>query len=447
MFSKLIFRWFFLALSMSTTLYSGCAGLDNKTSKKLIASQERVRLYPKECLGYIGLGNAYSELNQFQKAIVPYREAIRLNLCSNKDYIYLYIGDSHNELGQLKLAIEAYKEAIRNNPNYAKAHFKLGQMYKKLPNSEEAIITFKRAIDIEPNNPEAHLALGNIYQGLNRYEEAIVSYLEVYRLDSKYNWIQSVINNLKQKSGQTKPLPPIKEQPQSPKHKKEPPSLQVGSGSGFFVSKKGLVITNAHVVKDCNKITVGDKLNKQVPTELVNTDRRNDLALLKVPTLEMVSDASKSLIQKLGVVVVPLADKGLLRSDDVRQGEEVLVAGYPLSDVLSNKMIVTFGNVSATRGMNDDSGGFQLDAAVQYGNSGGPIYDMSGNIVGVVVSRLNKQMFNSENVNFGIKASTVRQFLVANGIPSKKSGQKENKSGEQISEIARNQTVMVMCYK
>ena len=50
-------------------------------------------------------------------------------------------------------------------------------------------------------------------------------------------------------------------------------------------------------------------------------------------------------------------------------------------------------------------------------------------------------------MNFGIKASNVRQFFVANGIPSKKSEQKKEKSGEQIAEIARNQTVMVVCYK
>ena len=73
----------------------------------------------------------------------------------------------------------------------------------------------------------------------------------------------------------------------------------------------GHVITNAHVVKGCNRVTVGDNANKQVSADIINTDRSNDLALLKLSTLEMASAESKSLIQKLSIVVVPLASKGL----------------------------------------------------------------------------------------------------------------------------------------
>ena len=71
---------------------------------------------------------------------------------------------------------------------------------------------------------------------------------------------------------------------------------------------------------------------------------------------------------------------------------------------------VTKGIISANRGLGDDRGQFQMDAAVQPGNSGGPVYDANGNIVGVVVAQLNKLKFAKaigslpENVNFGIKA-------------------------------------------
>jgi S1-C subfamily serine protease len=67
---------------------------------------------------------------------------------------------------------------------------------------------------------------------------------------------------------------------------------------------------------------------------------------------------SKSLIQKLNIAVVPLAAKGLLRSDDVRLGEKILVAGYPFGDIFSNTIKVTSGVVSATRGSRYDSGQF-----------------------------------------------------------------------------------------
>jgi S1-C subfamily serine protease len=254
----------------------------------------------------------------------------------------------------------------------------------------------------------------------------------------------------------TKPSP-RQQQAQTGKESTFPPpkvsTAQSGTGSGFFVSKMGHIITNAHVVKGCNKITVGDSANKQVPAEVVNTDRTNDLALLKLSSLDMVSAETKSLIQKLSISVVPLASKGLLRSGDVKLGEKVLVAGFPFGDFFSNTIKVTTGIVSATRGAGDDSGQFQLDAAVQPGNSGGPIYDSGGNIVGVVISQLDKLKVAKaigslpENVNFGIKASTVRQFLISSGLPSKKAEQTEEKSTQQLAEIAQNQALMVMCFQ
>ena len=131
----------------------------------------------------------------------------------------------------------------------------------------------------------------------------------------------------------------------------------------------------------------------------------------------------------------------------------MLVAGYPYGEIFGDAIKVTKGIVSSNRGMGDDITQFQIDAAVQPGNSGGPIYDQKGNIVGVVVSQLNKLKFAKmvgsmpENVNFGIKASTVRQFLSSSGLPSKWATRSKRISTRDLAKIAKNQAVMVVCQK
>ncbi len=265
----------------------------------------------------------------------------------------------------------------------------------------------------------------------------------------KGKWVRNEF--LHPKKVTTPPKPPVAAK--APK----PPPPQSGSGSssgsGFFVSKTGHVITNEHVVDDCNRITVGDNANRQAPADVAETDRRNDLALLKLSSLDMASAETKSLIKKLDIKTMPLAARGLLRPKDVELGEKVLVAGYPYGDIYSNTIKVTRGIVSANRGPDDDSGQFQMDAAVQAGSSGGPIYDENGNIVGVVVSQLDKLKMVKErgsipeNVNFGIKASTVRQFLTSSGLPTKWSERSEGMSTKQLAKIAEKQTLMVMCHR
>ena len=166
----------------------------------------------------------------------------------------------------------------------------------------------------------------------------------------------------------------------------------------------------------------------------------------------MASAETKSLMQKLGIKIVPLASEGLMRSEDVELGEDLLVAGYPYGEIFSSTIKVTTGIVSAMRGLGDDSSQFQMSAPVQPGSSGGPIYDGNGNIVGVVNAQLNKRKFEKivgsipENVNFGIKASTVRQFLNASGLPTKWSKRSKSMSTRELAKIAKSQTVMVVCH-
>ena len=131
---------------------------------------------------------------------------------------------------------------------------------------------------------------------------------------------------------------------------KKPPTPYINTtGSGFFVSKLGHIITNEHVVRQCGSVTVGDNTNNQVTASVLDTDKRNDLALLRISSTKMASAETKSLISKLGLKLVPLASEGLFKSEDVELGEDILVAGFPHGDFYSDGIKVTRGIVSGKR--------------------------------------------------------------------------------------------------
>jgi S1-C subfamily serine protease len=103
-------------------------------------------------------------------------------------------------------------------------------------------------------------------------------------------------------------------------------------------------------------------------------------------------------------------------------GEDIEAFGYPLFGLLATGGNFTVGNVSAIAGLGDDTRYLQISAPVQPGNSGGPVLDLSGNVVGIVVSKLDvARVFKEtedipQNVIFAIKATTLANFLDANGV-------------------------------
>ena len=117
-------------------------------------------------------------------------------------------------------------------------------------------------------------------------------------------------------------------------------------GSGFYVSKLRHIITNYHVVSGCSRITVGSSIKTQVPANVIARDKKNDLALLQSSSLDLVSSNTKTFIEKLSIEIMPILSGGLIRSNDVIGGEEILVAGYPLGNIVSDTIKVTRGIVA-----------------------------------------------------------------------------------------------------
>ena len=160
-------------------------------------------------------------------------------------------------------------------------------------------------------------------------------------------------------------------------------------GSGFVISADGLIVTNFHVVKGASKVTVhvGER---RLPAEIKGTDPATDLALLKV-------EAGS------GLKYLPLGD-----SERLRVGEWVMAIGNPLL----LEQTVTVGVVSAKHrriGISDTSfeNFVQTDAAINFGNSGGPLINSSGEVIGINTAINN----GANNIGFAVPVNTLREIL------------------------------------
>jgi TPR repeat protein len=213
-----------------------------------------------------------------------------------------------------------------------------------------------------------------------------------------------------------------------PKTKNTRPNL-AGLGSGFFVSPRGEVLTNYHVVAGCRWLVI----SKEV-VSLIASDEKTDLALLK-------ASVRPELVPKFRL------------GRGIRLGEDLLVAGYPLALRLGPGLSVTKGNVSRLRGLRGDRRSIQITAPIQPGNSGGPVLDAFGNIVGVATSKLDelKELIRSgnfpQNVNFAVNAATVRAFLDSENVAYQVAKSVKQKSTADIAAEARKYTVLVQCWK
>jgi len=203
------------------------------------------------------------------------------------------------------------------------------------------------------------------------------------------------------------------------------------SGSGFFVDGAGHILTNQHVVERCTQVTVV-AADKRWRADVVARDPALDLALLKAAT-------TTTAYATFRVAAPP------------RAGETVIAAGFPLRGLLASGPIVSTGIVNAVAGMRDDTTRFQVSAPVQPGNSGGPLLDASGNVVGVVVSKLDAVKLAQatgdmpQNVNFAIKGDSARAFLEKNGISPRTGTWTRAIDAVGVAVIAKSMTVPVDC--
>ena len=189
---------------------------------------------------------------------------------------------------------------------------------------------------------------------------------------------------------------------------KDPNELvAVASGSGFFINDLGNIVTNEHVVEGCKNMTIVID-GEEIEAEVIATDNVNDLALLKT---EFKNN-----------------DYFKLSKEDVDRSQSIKAIGYGFGKNYSSDIKVTAGIVNSLSGYNDNYSEFQMDAAIQSGNSGGPVINEEGQVVGVSVAALDSISVLEDtgtlpqNVNYAIKASTLKQFLNSKDIAYEESG-------------------------
>ena len=203
-----------------------------------------------------------------------------------------------------------------------------------------------------------------------------------------------------------KPLPPViqtsKPKP-SIKHTEQPsiPNKLKYSGTGFMFGSKDYVITNWHVIRGAENIKVKFLNGEKIKAEVLLKDSKNDIAFLKLERSPQLPASSL----KIG------------NSSSVKMGDKVFTIGYPAHWVMGQNPKYTEGVVNALSGIKDDPTVFQISAQIQPGNSGGPLFDQSGNVIGIAQASLDPQLATEsigtipQNVNYAIKSSYIKKLL------------------------------------
>ena len=182
---------------------------------------------------------------------------------------------------------------------------------------------------------------------------------------------------------------------------------QIASGTGFFISKAGHVMTNEHVVRGCDTVRIRNHEMGWTEAEVVKTDAEIDLALLKSSTIPPR--------------VAPIREED---GTPIRPGERLLVIGYPEHHGQTGRYKISRSKVKDTKGPMGGDQWVQFEDAARQGNSGGPLLDESGNVIGVVMGKaelmrtnlMNGQQEIIGNSDLAISLPYLWNFLHGEGV-------------------------------
>jgi TPR repeat protein/V8-like Glu-specific endopeptidase len=367
-----------------------------------------------------------------------------------------YIYGSGTVVGVMKDSVEAAKLLLKAaNQNDVYAQNTLGMVYENgegVPkNIAEALKWYRRAA--ERGNATAQYNLGMSYangNGVIKDTLEALAWLNVAAiggdadiindrniLESKFNQ-QGVLQAQKrskeiQKLIEGKKSGVVEDESSSRNNTYSISEKPKSNGSGALVTRTGYILTAAHVVSDAARITVVTASGEKT-ARVIRVDEANDLAVLK--------------IEGSSFSALPVAP-----SRGIKLGQNVATIGFPNVTIQGFSPKLTRGEISSLNGLGDDPRSWQISAPVQPGNSGGPLLDEYGNLIGVIVSKLGMKAAKEigdmpQNVNYAVKsayaAALLDSYLGDNAPEPKKAGSKKNFE-EMVSE-AQKAVVLILVY-
>ena len=425
------------------------------------------RANPLDPMPLLGVGNAQEGLGRAKAAERSYHDYIAQRPTDAVGYANL--GRVLASSGRSEDALRAYRNAQRLDPHSAAAVRGAGLTLQALGRKQEALRALRDASRLDAGDPTTWGALALVSLDLDRGLDAASYWEEAMRRDPGYfdrrpderkKWekLMAVVGPqlaaapaLGAQPDQPAPMrTPVRDdslaaETSGPNHT-APRRIDEGSvntfgrgssssGSGFVVSReRGYVLTNKHVVRGCAAVKVRMAGGESRAATVRALDPDDDLALVETrlpqgPTVSFRDDPA------------------------VRPGDDIVAVGYPLNGLLADQVNVSTGTVNALAGLYNDLHVLQMSAPVQPGSSGGALFDASGNVVGVVVTKLNAKLVADEtgdipqNVNFAVKAAVARDFLKSQRVAFRTAPSTVAKSNADVGEIGRQVTVLVECWK
>jgi len=367
---------------------------------------------------YLGMAQASLALGKLKQARTHASTAIK----SDPDLIEaeLIIARTEDLGGRVEEARHRIKTLFDRQPGNEKIVVAYGAFLADRVNLKDAIAVLSRYVSAQPLAAEANDLLGQLYWRQGQKSKAARHRLVAvkafkdrgnkYRADAIMTWI--IVNTMGEFGDQSKPREKPKstevsphKTPKSVLSRPEPLPIPVGAtygqGSGFIVGGGKYVVTNRHVIEGGKSVFVRNGLGEIRHASVVGVGKKDDLAVLKLKKPFPMSYS------------IPFS-----HMIDPRPGRAALIMGFPLAEMLGeSRPSLTEGIVSKVTGLRENPTIFQLTSNMNKGNSGGPIFDRRGNLIGVAVAKLNKttilekEGFLPEDVNLAIKINRVLKML------------------------------------